>query len=103
MSPEARKLARQLLDRLDGQTESSTAAGGTAAPHAATAAHRPARGHAGAVTSPRPTVHRTPNRPARQRSRTLLTDLPQVQESLARDKELTDGLAAVNRPSPYYR
>jgi len=101
MSPEARKLARQLLDRLDGQTESPTTAGAPA-PHAATAANRPARGH-GAATSPRPTVHRTPNRPTRQRSRTQLTDLPQVQESLARDKELTDGLAAVNRPSPYYR
>ncbi len=102
MSPEARKLARQLLDRLDGQTESptsSSAAGGPPPPHGATAAHRPTRGHAG----PRSTVHRSPNRPARQRSRTLLTDLPQVHESLARDKELTDGLAAVNRPSPYYR
>ncbi|OBI08372.1 aminotransferase class I/II-fold pyridoxal phosphate-dependent enzyme [Mycobacterium scrofulaceum] len=26
-----------------------------------------------------------------------------MQESLARDRELNDGLAAVNRPSPYYR
>lgn len=103
MSPEARKLARQLLDRLDGHTESPTAAGGPATPHGALTAHRPVRGHAGSATGPRPVVHRAPNRPARQRSRTLLTDLPQVQESLARDKELTDGLAAVNRPSPYYR
>lgn len=103
MSPEARKLARQLLDRLNRETESPTAADGPTAPHGATVANRPARRRAGTATRPRPTVHRTPNRPAHRRSRTLLTDLPQVQEALARDKELNDGLAAVNRPSPYYR
>src|SRR5437588_12440100 len=103
MSSEARELARQLLNRLDGETESPTPADGPTAPHGATVANRSARGRAGTATRPRLPVHRTPNRAARQRSRTLLTDLPQVQQALARDKELNDGLAAVNRPSPYYR
>jgi len=100
MSSEAQELARQLLGRLAGQTEPATAADGSVIPHRPTAAHRPALARPGAVTSPRPAANRSANR---QRKRTLLTDLPQVRESLARDKELRDGLAAVDRPSPYYR
>jgi 8-amino-7-oxononanoate synthase len=100
MSTEAQQLARQLLDRLAGQAEPATAAGGSVMPHGVTAAHRPSPGRRGAATSPRPMAHRMPNR---QRNRTLLTDLPQVRESLARYQELNDGLAAADRPSPYYR
>ncbi|OBJ53930.1 aminotransferase class I/II-fold pyridoxal phosphate-dependent enzyme [Mycobacterium sp. 1423905.2] len=101
MSSEARDLARQMLGRLEGRAESQAETAGNLPAQGSTPAAR--RAPRLETTRRRPALHRVPNRPASQRSRTLITRLPHVQESLARDRELNDGLAAVDRPSPYYR
>lgn len=101
MNGEAQELARQLLGRLGAEAEPTTTTRAVSK-HAATEKRRPAPSRLGMGTNPRQAAHAS--RPAgHTRKRTLLSDLPQVQLSLARDKELSDGLAAVNRPSPYYR
>jgi 8-amino-7-oxononanoate synthase len=102
MTSEAQQLAQRLLGRLAGQAEVPTTAGESVSLHGATPPQRSSRGRP-AATSLRPTAHRAPKGPIRQRKRTLLTDVPQVQQALTRDKALSDGLAAVDRPSPYYR
>jgi 8-amino-7-oxononanoate synthase len=105
----AQELARQLLGRLASETGSTTGAAGsgtsrTAATGAVAAgARQPAATRPEAAINPGAAARPPAALPSGSRKRTLLTDLPQVRESLARDKELSDGLAAASRPSPFYR
>jgi 8-amino-7-oxononanoate synthase len=93
MTADPRALARELLARAGATPGAGAGVRGTNGAGAPAAGLPPAAGvRAGAGSGAR-----------RPGARPRLEDLPQVRQSLARDRFLADGMAGLGRPSPYYR